>query len=171
MRPIQSASAPRIPTARMITIARVASSISTDRTFQSSFLHSLHAYFLAQRRLVKRDDVVGLSINTDDMREPPDTSIFDNGFPGDSTLKDFDPRFVQVLAGVMNRPLTILLDIYRKLRMRWYFSRLLMLNTTSLQTSLQTALRSRYSGNGDVGLTLRLLALFKRAWSNHEYLR
>jgi peroxin-6 len=36
---------PAIPTARSVTVARVASPISTDRTYQPLFLRSLKNYF------------------------------------------------------------------------------------------------------------------------------
>ena len=62
------ANQPRVPVARAITVARVSSPTSTDRSYQSSFLNSLHAYFLKERRLVKQGDVICLPLNTDDTR-------------------------------------------------------------------------------------------------------
>lgn len=62
------ASHPPVPVARAITVARVSSPISTDRAYQTSFLHSLHQYFLDQRRLVKQGDIIALPLNTDDVR-------------------------------------------------------------------------------------------------------
>jgi hypothetical protein len=62
------ANQPPIPVARAITVARVSSPTSTDRSYQSSFLHSLHKYFLEERRLVKQGDIIGVPLNTDDAR-------------------------------------------------------------------------------------------------------
>lgn len=59
----------RVPVARTVTVARVASPISTDRAYQSSFLKSLHGYFANQRRLVQQDDIIALMVNTDHVRQ------------------------------------------------------------------------------------------------------
>ncbi|KAJ7849118.1 AAA-domain-containing protein [Mycena olivaceomarginata] len=56
---------PAIPTARAVTIARVASPISVDRTYQPSFLRSLKAYFNDSKRLVKHGDLIAVGVNTD----------------------------------------------------------------------------------------------------------
>ncbi|KZT03423.1 AAA-domain-containing protein [Laetiporus sulphureus 93-53] len=56
---------PAIPTARSVTIARIASFLSTDRTYQSLFLRALQAYFEETTRLVKKGDVIAVTIDTD----------------------------------------------------------------------------------------------------------
>ncbi|KAI0373357.1 AAA-domain-containing protein [Pilatotrama ljubarskyi] len=58
---------PTIPVAKTVTIARVASAFSTDRTYQSLFLHALQSYFKDSTRLVKQGDVIAVGINTDDL--------------------------------------------------------------------------------------------------------
>ncbi|KAF7338543.1 Peroxisomal biogenesis factor 6 [Mycena venus] len=55
---------PAIPTARAVTIARVASPISVDRAYQPSFLRSLKAYFNDSKRLVKHGDLIAVGVNT-----------------------------------------------------------------------------------------------------------
>ncbi|KAJ8515523.1 hypothetical protein ONZ45_g7081 [Pleurotus djamor] len=56
---------PNIPTAKSVTIARVATPISTDRTFQPLFLHALKRYFEGKKRVVKEGDIISLAIDTD----------------------------------------------------------------------------------------------------------
>ena len=58
---------PAIPTARSVTIARVASPISTDRAYQPLFLRALQDYFKDTTRLVKQGDVITVAINTDEV--------------------------------------------------------------------------------------------------------
>ncbi|KAF8078217.1 AAA-domain-containing protein [Lyophyllum atratum] len=58
---------PAIPSALAVTIARVASPLSVDRTYQPLFLNSLKAYFDATKRLVKQGDLIAVSIDTDDI--------------------------------------------------------------------------------------------------------
>ena len=58
---------PAIPTARSVTIARVASPISTDRAYQPLFLRALQDHFKDTTRLVKQGDVVTVAINTDEV--------------------------------------------------------------------------------------------------------
>lgn len=81
---------PRVPTARTITVARIASPISTDRSYQDIFLRSLHSYFLRRRRLVKQDDVITLRINTDDTRRVWTRDDFDENSSGGRDLSDMD---------------------------------------------------------------------------------
>ena len=59
---------PPIPVARSVTIARVASPNSINRQYQSLFLHSLRRYFDAGKRLVKQNDIIAVSIDTDSSR-------------------------------------------------------------------------------------------------------
>ncbi len=56
---------PTIPTAKIVTIARVASAFSTDRAYQPLFLQALQTYFKRTTRLVKQGDVIAVGINTD----------------------------------------------------------------------------------------------------------
>lgn len=56
---------PNIPIARSATIARVATPISTDRSYQTLFLHALKQYFEGKKRLVKEGDLIALEIDTD----------------------------------------------------------------------------------------------------------
>ena len=56
---------PTVPTAKTVTIARVASSFSTDRTYQPLFLQALQAYFKRTTRLVKQGDIITVGIDTD----------------------------------------------------------------------------------------------------------
>ncbi|KAI0668555.1 AAA-domain-containing protein [Trametes maxima] len=58
---------PTIPVAKTITIARVASAFSTDKTYQPLFLQALQHYFKDKTRLVKQGDVIAVGINTDDL--------------------------------------------------------------------------------------------------------
>ena len=56
---------PVIPTARSVTLARVASPLSVDRTYQSLFLQSLKNYFDLTPRLVKQGDLIAIGLDTD----------------------------------------------------------------------------------------------------------
>ncbi|KAJ7771890.1 AAA-domain-containing protein [Mycena metata] len=56
---------PTVPTAKAVTIARVTSPISADRTYQSAFLGSLKAYFSNSKRLVKQGDLIAVGLNSD----------------------------------------------------------------------------------------------------------
>lgn len=60
-----------IPTARAVTIARVASPVSVDRAYQPSFLRSLKLYFSDSKRLVKHGDLIAVSINSDNPNYTP----------------------------------------------------------------------------------------------------
>ncbi|KAH8108214.1 AAA-domain-containing protein [Cristinia sonorae] len=57
---------PAIPVARRITVARVASPATIDRTTEPIFLRALKAYFDHAIRLVKEGDVIALAIDTND---------------------------------------------------------------------------------------------------------
>jgi hypothetical protein len=62
---------PTIPTARSVTIARVASPLSTDRNYQLLLLSALKRHFdgvAGARRLVKQGDVISIDVDTDDQR-------------------------------------------------------------------------------------------------------
>ncbi|KAJ7043376.1 AAA-domain-containing protein [Mycena alexandri] len=56
---------PTVPTAKAVTIARVTSPISVDRTYQPAFLGSLKAYFSNSKRLVKQGDLIAIGLNSD----------------------------------------------------------------------------------------------------------
>ncbi|EMD34491.1 hypothetical protein CERSUDRAFT_97749 [Gelatoporia subvermispora B] len=57
---------PAIPTARAVTIARVASPFSTDRAYQPLFLRALQQYLKGATRLIKQGDILAVNINTDE---------------------------------------------------------------------------------------------------------
>ncbi|KAF9812997.1 hypothetical protein IEO21_05830 [Rhodonia placenta] len=81
---------PTIPTARTMTIARVASPASTDRAYQRLFLRALQDYLRQERRIVKQGDVVTVTINTDEARrhDDPESSEESNGDDDSDTLVD-----------------------------------------------------------------------------------
>ncbi|KAH9483816.1 Peroxisomal biogenesis factor 6 [Psilocybe cubensis] len=80
---------PAIPTARAITIARVASPASINRQYQPLFLESLKRHFASRKRLLKQGDVIAVSIDTDVARLNPD---HEHGTFG--TSRDFRPNEV-----------------------------------------------------------------------------
>jgi peroxin-6 len=59
---------PPIPVARTVTVARVASPISVDRTYQPLCLRALKDYFESKKRLVKQGDLIAVAIRTDDVK-------------------------------------------------------------------------------------------------------
>jgi peroxin-6 len=82
---------PPIPVARSVTIARVASSNSINREYQSLFLYSLRRYFDAGKRLVKQNDIIAVSINIDHSRW-----LEGIGDDGDHRVDLIDFKFVQI---------------------------------------------------------------------------
>lgn len=56
---------PVIPTARAVTVARIASPISVDRTYQQAFLAGLKSQFEEETKLVKSGDIISVPINSD----------------------------------------------------------------------------------------------------------
>ena len=82
---------PTTPTARTITIARIASPISVDRTYQPLFLHALHEYFENQPRLLKQGDIIALPIDTDNIHwlSPPRIQSDDGKDVDDTELESF----------------------------------------------------------------------------------
>lgn len=60
--------APPIPTARAVTVARVASPLANDRTYQPLFLRGLRRYFEGTVRLVKEGDLIAVGIDEDSVR-------------------------------------------------------------------------------------------------------
>ncbi|KAI0806992.1 AAA-domain-containing protein [Fomes fomentarius] len=79
---------PTIPTAKTVTIARVASAFSTDRAYQPLFLQALQTYFKRTTRLVKQGDVIAVGINTDALLRQ--TSSHD-----DDTVEEIDFDLVE----------------------------------------------------------------------------
>ena len=59
---------PAIPTAKSVTIARIASPISTNRIYEPYFLQALQSYFQGQSRLVCKGDIIALPLDTDESR-------------------------------------------------------------------------------------------------------
>lgn len=62
---------PTVPTARTVTIARIASPISIDRSYQPLFLHALKRHFDCPdgtKRLIKQGDIISAEVDTDDRR-------------------------------------------------------------------------------------------------------
>ncbi|KAF9451245.1 AAA-domain-containing protein [Macrolepiota fuliginosa MF-IS2] len=55
---------PAIPTAKSVTIARIATPFSINRRYQASSLSSLKSYFASTKRLVQPNDIIALSLNT-----------------------------------------------------------------------------------------------------------
>ncbi|KAJ7074407.1 P-loop containing nucleoside triphosphate hydrolase protein [Mycena amicta] len=55
---------PPIPTAKSVTIARVGSPISVDKTHEAALLAALRSYFSTSKRIVKHGDLVAVGIST-----------------------------------------------------------------------------------------------------------
>ncbi|KAI0792948.1 P-loop containing nucleoside triphosphate hydrolase protein [Abortiporus biennis] len=66
---------PPAPIARSITVARVASPITTDRSFEDLFVRALTRHFQVSPRLLKRGDIVSLPLNTDELRSDDRQSV------------------------------------------------------------------------------------------------
>ncbi|KAF7295187.1 AAA domain-containing protein [Mycena indigotica] len=60
---------PAIPTAKSVTVARVASPISVDKTHEPAFLKALRHHFNASKRIVKKGDLVAVGIDTTNRRD------------------------------------------------------------------------------------------------------
>lgn len=71
---------PGVPTAKSITLARVASPFSVHRRYEPLFIDALHEYFGSSKRLVKGGDIIPLRINVDRSLDPHHTLR-----PGDFT--------------------------------------------------------------------------------------
>lgn len=54
---------PAIPTAKSVTIARIANPFSIHRRYQTSSHNSLKSYFGSTKRLVKANDIIAVSLN------------------------------------------------------------------------------------------------------------
>jgi peroxin-6 len=55
---------PAIPTAKSVTLARIASPFSTHSAYEDIFLQGLKNHFQSQRRLMKEGDIIPIVINT-----------------------------------------------------------------------------------------------------------
>lgn len=54
-----------MPTARTVTVAKIASPYSNDRTYQEFFLQALKAYFMSTKRLLKKGDLIAIPLDTE----------------------------------------------------------------------------------------------------------
>lgn len=68
---------PSIPIAHSVTVARVASPLSINKTYQNSFLEALKTHFTLGKRLIKQGDIVAVGIDTDSIARQGDDSEFD----------------------------------------------------------------------------------------------
>jgi peroxin-6 len=62
-------SRPALPTANNVTLARVASPLSMDPSYQTQFMHGLKNYFDFTKRFVKRGDLVAVGIDPDALHQ------------------------------------------------------------------------------------------------------
>ena len=67
---------PPIPTAQSITVARVASRVTTQRKYQPVLLRALRKYFDGKRRLLKKGDLIAVAIDVSN------ATIFEDGLDG-----------------------------------------------------------------------------------------
>ncbi|KAF5330107.1 hypothetical protein D9758_018140 [Tetrapyrgos nigripes] len=81
---------PVVPTARSVTIARIASPFSINRTYQSLFLQALKDYFWGKKSLVKKGDIIAVGIDTDDVLRSQDSNQEDD-------VKESHPCFTERL--------------------------------------------------------------------------
>lgn len=79
---------PVIPTARTVTIARIASPLSSNRSYQHIFLAGLKLHFDITKRLIKQGDIIAVPVDTDISHYSQDhnASVED--------LDNLDPRLV-----------------------------------------------------------------------------
>lgn len=54
-----------IPTARTVTVAKIASPFSIDKTYQEFFLRSLKNYFMFAKRLIRKGDLLAIPLQTE----------------------------------------------------------------------------------------------------------
>ncbi|TFY65845.1 hypothetical protein EVG20_g5243 [Dentipellis fragilis] len=64
-----------LPVAKSITIARIASKVSTTRLYQYLVLQSLKAFFHGYRRLIKQNDLIEVDINTELIQQSRTSSM------------------------------------------------------------------------------------------------
>jgi peroxin-6 len=67
---------PPIPTARSITVASVASPITTQRKYQPILLRVLRKYFDGKRRLLKKGDLIAVAV------DDSNSAIYEGGLDG-----------------------------------------------------------------------------------------
>lgn len=60
---VQGGLPPSIPTAKTVTVARVASRISTNRIYQQALLQSLKDYFDRSKRLISQGDLLAVPVD------------------------------------------------------------------------------------------------------------
>lgn len=65
-------SPPSIPTAKTVTVARVASRVSTNRIYQNMLLHSLKDYFDHSKRLISQGDLLSVPVDIGAMLDATD---------------------------------------------------------------------------------------------------
>lgn len=56
---------PVVPTARAVTVARIASPVSVDRTYERAFLQALKDHFVGRNTLLKAGDIISVAVNSD----------------------------------------------------------------------------------------------------------
>jgi hypothetical protein len=83
-----------VPTARTLSIARVASPFSIDKTYQALFLRALKEHFEGTRRLVKKGDMIAVGIDTDATRRPQDTESTSDDFSEYDEVDLYDYKLV-----------------------------------------------------------------------------
>lgn len=86
---------PAVPVARTVIVARVASPLSINRIYQPLFLNSLKEHFDSPKHLVKKGDIIAVSIDTDDqnhLREAESDEVASDGDVGPKSvhLKKFE---------------------------------------------------------------------------------
>jgi peroxin-6 len=67
---------PPIPTAQSITVARVASPVTTQRKYQPIILRALRKYFDGERRLLTKGDLIAVPVDVSNV------NIFEDGLDG-----------------------------------------------------------------------------------------
>ncbi|KIK31360.1 hypothetical protein PISMIDRAFT_670409 [Pisolithus microcarpus 441] len=59
-----------VPVAKCISLSRVSSPLSNSRKYEPFYMAAIRSYFTTSRRLVKRGDIIALSINVDSALDP-----------------------------------------------------------------------------------------------------
>jgi peroxin-6 len=67
---------PPIPTAQSVTVAKVASPVTTQRKYQPILLRALRKYFDGKRRLLKKGDFIAVAVDVSN------AAIFEDGLDG-----------------------------------------------------------------------------------------
>ncbi|KAI0043551.1 AAA-domain-containing protein [Auriscalpium vulgare] len=60
-----------LPTAKAVTIARVASKLSTNRIYQPLVLHGLKAFFEGRRRFIRQGDLLAVNVDVEQLQVAP----------------------------------------------------------------------------------------------------